>query len=31
MELNLSPAPDAGLIKDSSEATFMEDVIDASN
>jgi putative thioredoxin len=31
MELNLSPAPNAGLIKDSSEATFMEDVIDASN
>lgn len=31
MELNLSPAPDKDLIKDSSEATFMEDVIDASN
>ena len=31
MELNLSPAPDTSLIRDSSEATFMEDVIDASN
>ncbi|MFD2739694.1 thioredoxin [Sulfitobacter aestuarii] len=29
-ELNLSPAPDADLIKDSSEATFMADVVEAS-
>jgi len=30
MDLNLSPAPDADLIKDSSEATFMADVVEAS-
>lgn len=30
MELNLSPAPDADLIKDGSEATFMIDVVEAS-
>lgn len=30
MELNLSPAPDADLIKDGSEATFMTDVVEAS-
>ena len=30
MELNLSPAPDADLIKDGSEATFMADVVEAS-
>lgn len=30
MDLNLSPAPDADLIKDSSEANFMADVIEAS-
>ncbi|MEW9919922.1 thioredoxin [Marimonas sp. MJW-29] len=30
MELNLSGAPDADLIKDSSEATFMADVVEAS-
>ncbi len=30
MDLNLSPAPDADLIKDGSEATFMTDVVDAS-
>lgn len=31
MELNLSTGPAADLIKDGSEATFMADVIDASN
>lgn len=31
MDLNLSPAPGANLIKDSSEATFMADVVEASN
>ena len=30
MELNLSPAPDTDLIKDGSEATFMADVVEAS-
>ncbi|EEB84051.1 thioredoxin family protein [Roseobacter sp. GAI101] len=30
MDLNLSPAPDADLIKDGSEATFMADVVEAS-
>ena len=30
MELNLSPAPDANLIKDVTEATFMADVVEAS-
>jgi putative thioredoxin len=30
MELNLSGAPDADLIKDSDEASFMADVVDAS-
>lgn len=30
MELNLGAAPDADLIKDSTEATFMADVVDAS-
>ena len=30
MDLNLSPAPDANLIKDGSEATFMADVVEAS-
>ena len=30
MELNLSPAPDADLIKDGSEATVMTDVVEAS-
>ncbi|TMM52390.1 thioredoxin [Sulfitobacter sabulilitoris] len=30
MDLNLSPAPDADLIKDTTEATFMADVVEAS-
>ena len=30
MELNLGAAPDADLIKDTTEATFMADVVDAS-
>ena len=30
MELNLSAAPDADLIKDSDEASFMQDVVEAS-
>lgn len=30
MDLNLSPAPDTNLIKDSTEATFMADVVEAS-
>lgn len=30
MELNLTPAPDADLIKDTTEATFMTDVVEAS-
>jgi putative thioredoxin len=30
MDLNLSPAPDADLIKDTTEATFMADVVETS-
>ncbi|WP_295508250.1 co-chaperone YbbN [Sulfitobacter sp.] len=30
MDLNLSPAPDTNLIKDTTEATFMADVVEAS-
>ena len=30
MDLNLSTAPDTDLIKDTTEATFMADVVEAS-